>query len=36
MTNMIDVQRSYISAAKLVQTADDMRRQAISQIAAPV
>ena len=36
MTNMIDVQRSYISAAKLVQTADEMRRQAISQIAAPV
>ena len=36
MTNMIDVQRSYISAAKLVQAADDMRRQAISQIAAPV
>jgi len=33
MTNMIDVQRSYISAAKLVQAADDMRRQAISQIA---
>ena len=36
MTNMIDVQRSYISAAKLIQAADDMRRQAISQIAAPV
>lgn len=36
MTNMIDVQRSYISAAKLVQAADDMRRQAISQIVAAV
>ena len=36
MTNMIDVQRSYISAAKLVQAADDMRRQAISQITAAV
>ncbi len=36
MTNMIDVQRSYISAAKLVQTADDMRRQAISQIGGAV
>ncbi|MES1990658.1 MAG: flagellar basal-body rod protein FlgF [Pseudomonadota bacterium] len=32
MTNMIDVQRAYISAAKLVQTADDMRAKAISQI----
>jgi hypothetical protein len=30
------VQRSYISAAKLVQAADDMRKQAISQIAAAV
>lgn len=36
MTNMIEVQRSYISAAKLVQAADDMRKQAISQIAAAV
>lgn len=36
MTNMIDVQRSYISAAKMVQAADDMRRQAISQITAAV
>ena len=32
MTNMIDVQRAYISATKLVQTADDMRAKAISQI----
>lgn len=32
MTNMIDVQRAYISAAKLVQTADEMRAKAISQI----
>lgn len=36
MTNMIDVQRAYISAAKLVQTADDMRAKAISQITGPV
>ncbi len=32
MTNMIDVMRSYESAQKLVDAADDMRRQAISQI----
>jgi len=33
MTNMMDVMRSYESASKLVDAADDMRRQAISQIA---
>jgi flagellar basal-body rod protein FlgF len=32
MTNMIDVMRSYESASKLVDAADNMRRQAISQI----
>lgn len=32
MTNMIDVMRSYESASKLVEAADNMRRQAISQI----
>lgn len=35
MTNMIDVQRSYISAQKLIEAADDMRRQAISTIGGP-
>lgn len=35
MTNMIDVMRSYESAAKLVDAADNMRRQAISQIGNP-
>ncbi|MEN6543698.1 flagellar basal-body rod protein FlgF [Parvibaculum sp.] len=34
MTNMMTVQRSYESAQKLIEAADDMRRQAISQIAA--
>jgi flagellar basal-body rod protein FlgF len=35
MTNMMEVMRSYESAQNLVQAADDMRRQAISQIGAP-
>jgi flagellar basal body rod protein FlgG len=32
---MMEVMRSYESAQNLVQAADDMRRQAISQIGAP-
>ncbi|HEX7777219.1 MAG TPA: flagellar basal-body rod protein FlgF [Parvibaculum sp.] len=36
MTNMIDVMRSYESAQKLVDAADDMRRQAITQIGSAV
>ncbi|MCE9650690.1 MAG: flagellar basal-body rod protein FlgF [Parvibaculum sp.] len=35
MTNMMDVMRSYESASKLVDAADNMRRQAISQIGNP-
>jgi flagellar basal-body rod protein FlgF len=36
MTNMIDVMRSYESAQKLVDAADEMRRQAITQIGGAV
>ncbi|MFA7637950.1 MAG: flagellar basal-body rod protein FlgF [Parvibaculum sp.] len=32
MTNMIDVMRSYASAQKLIEQADQMRRQAIQQL----
>ncbi|MGB5093481.1 MAG: flagellar basal-body rod protein FlgF [Parvibaculum sp.] len=32
MTNMIEVQRSYESASKLIETADDMRNRAISTL----
>lgn len=35
MTNMMEILRSYQSAQNLVQSADDMRRQAISQIGSP-
>jgi flagellar basal-body rod protein FlgF len=32
MTNMIDVSRSYASAQKLIDQADQMRRQAIQEL----
>lgn len=35
MTKLLDVTRSYENAQKLINAADDMRRQAISQIGAP-
>ncbi len=35
MTNMIDVMRSYASAQKLIDQADQMRRQAIQELGTP-
>ncbi|MBX3507579.1 MAG: flagellar basal-body rod protein FlgF [Parvibaculum sp.] len=35
MTNMIEVTRSYASAQKLIDQADQMRRQAIQQLGTP-
>ena len=35
MTNMIEVTRSYASAQKLIDQADQMRRQAIQQLGSP-
>ncbi|RAV76153.1 hypothetical protein DBT52_09665 [Aerococcus mictus] len=36
MTNMIAVSRSYESTQSLIEAADNMRRQAISQIGGAV
>ena len=35
MTNMIEVSRAYASAYKLIDQADQMRRQAIQQLGTP-